>query len=410
MRILLATKYWRTFGGVEEHAFVVKRFLEDAGHEVIPFSTENEENLPTPYSEYFVSDVDFRDGSVAHRAHAVGRATFGLQTIRNLRRLLKHEQIDAAHVLHTYHQMGMSFLLELKRQGVPVILSLHDYKIACPSYRYFSDRTGTVCTRCLDHKSGLLWAPAAERCWGGSALAGATLSVEAAFNRSLGVYRKGPGAVIVLNELQRRSVEAAGVAPEKIHLIPHFLDLPEIPAGTRGRHMLYVGRLVPEKGVDVLIRACARAAVPLRIVGDGRDRDTLRQLADDLGASVEFTGTQPSDAVASEMRQAMALVVPSLWHEVSPLVVLEAIANNCPVVGTITGGIPDLIGDGRGVLVQPGEVEALARALSEVAAEPELRQRLTAEASRYAAVAWTRQAWADRLVDAYAAAGATLAI
>jgi glycosyltransferase involved in cell wall biosynthesis len=169
-----------------------------------------------------------------------------------------------------------------------------------------------------------------------------------------------------------------------------------------------VGRLVPEKGVDVLIRACASAGLALRIVGDGRDREALESLAVSLGADVQFVGPLPSSGVREEMERAGVMAVPSLWHEVSPLVVLESIDAACPVVGTRTGGIPDLIGDGRGVLVAPGSIEELAEALKSVLSNPDVSRRMSAQAREYAKTEWTRLAWTQRVSAAYAAAGASL--
>src|SRR6185437_7271716 len=87
-----------------------------------------------------------------------GRATFGLETVRKLDRLLRDQHIDAAHVVHGYHQLGTSFLRLLERRGIPTVLSLHDYKLGCPSYRLFDDRRQEICTKCIDHRSGFLWA------------------------------------------------------------------------------------------------------------------------------------------------------------------------------------------------------------------------------------------------------------
>jgi glycosyltransferase involved in cell wall biosynthesis len=406
MRILLVNKFWRPVGGVEEHAFLVKRTLECLGHTVVPFSMQDSENLETPYDKYFVPPVEFRGGSTATRLHAVGRASLGLATVRRIRQVVREEQIDVAHVLHAYHHLGMTFLLELRRLKVPTVLSLHDYKISCPNYRFFTDRDGTICTRCIDHKSGFLWAPAVTRCWDGSATAGVMLTVEAASNKLLRTYTRGPGAVIVLNALQRRAVISAGVDEQRVHVIPHFVEVRTPVRQERLRQVLFVGRLVPEKGVDVLVRACAQAGVRLLVVGDGRDREALQQLASNEGCDASFVGEQDRQAVQRAMRESAVLAVPSLWHEVSPLVILEAIELGLPVVGSDVGGIPDLIGAGRGVIAPPGEQEAWASAIRAVIDDLPYAERLAAEAWAYADRNWTRDRWLDSLSHAYSSAGA----
>jgi glycosyltransferase involved in cell wall biosynthesis len=379
------------------------------GHEVIPLAMQDPGNLPSAYEKYFVSPVEFRNGPAASRIQGVGRAAFGLGTIKAVRALLREERIDAAHVLHAYHQLGMSFMLQLRRRGIPTLLSLHDYKIGCPSYRFFSDADEQICTRCLDHRSGFLWAPAVTRCWNSSVTAGGMLTIEATVNKALGSYRNGPGAVVVLNAMQERAVAAAGVRRERVHRIPHFLDLPPAPHPTdpRRREVLYVGRLVPEKGVAVLIEACARANLPLVIIGGGREEASLRALAASQGTDVTFRGEQDRESVRQAMMTSAVLAVPSVWHEVSPLVVLEAIAAGCPVVGSDVGGMPELIGAGRGVLVPPGAADDWARSLAMIVDQPGLADEVSTNAREFAAREWTRDAWIRRLSDAYVTAGAS---
>lgn len=409
MRVLLINKFWKPFGGVEEHAFTLKRVLEELGHDVQPFAMADPENLPADLAPHFPSLVDFRGDGFSTKAKALSRAVFGRATLAGLRRVLDDHEFDVVHVLHTYHQLGTTLLPMLRRRGIPTVLSLHDYKVACPNYRLFSDATGRSCTRCLDNPKEALWAPALTGCWSGSHFAGAMLSVEAAAVKAMGTYRKGANVVIVLNELQRRAVAAAGVAPEIVRTIPHFVEVSGEPT-VAGRHgALYVGRLVPEKGVDVLIRACAAAGVALRVAGDGRDRAELEALARELDGDVQFLGPLGRDDVVAEMSRASVLCVPSLWHEVSPLVIIEAFGAGLPVIGTEMGGIPDLLRDGRGFLVPAGDVAALASTLRSVADDEPLRRRVAGSALVHARTELTRDAWVARLMQAYEDAGASAA-
>jgi len=408
VRVLIVNKFWKPVGGVEIHAFTLQAELEALGHEVVPFSMQDPENEPTPYERYFVTPVDFRDESPTRRVRAVARATLGVQTVQRLRRLLDAEQIDVAHVLHPYHQLGTTFLPVLRARGIPIVLGLHDYKIGCASYRLFSDATGTMCTRCID--GGALtkyWAPIAERCWSGSRAAGASLVAETVVSRGLGMYRRNVDLVLVLNELQRRCALQAGFRDDQVRFLPHFVDMGSAaPSVDRGEHALYVGRLVPEKGVDVLLRAAAAGGTPLRVVGDGRSRAELEALARELDADVTFLGSLSTDEVGKEMDAAAALVVPSVWHEVSPLVIFEAFAHGLPVIGTAVGGVVDLLGDGRGMLVPPADVPALTSVLQRMATEPEAFRQAAAIAQDHAVRELSRDRFRERLLRAYADAGA----
>lgn len=410
MRILLVNKIWKHKGGLETHMFQVRDLFEELGHEVIPFAMADPDNEPAPTSSHFVSPVDFREGGVLDRARAVGRAVVGVETVRNLRRLLDEHEVDAAHVLHAYHQLGMTFLRLLERRGIPTVLSLHDYKAGCPSYRLFDDRTATICTKCFDRPHAYAYAPMTTGCWDGSRAGGALLSLEAISSRVTGAYTRGPGAIMTVNDLQAEGVRRMGVPDERIHVVPHFAEGidPAGPHSLAEGHVLYVGRLAIEKGVDVLIRACARAGLPLRVVGDGPMLDELERLAASERADVTFVGAVDLAAVAGEMRRASVLAVPSVWHEVWGLVVNEAWAQGLAVVGSDVGGLGELVSGGRGVPVPPGDVGALADALTRCVSDAGFRHALVDEARRWAETELTREAFVRRLREVYASVGVTL--
>lgn len=407
VNILLVNKFWKPAGGVEVHAVAVRKLLESRGHSVLPFAVQDPDNYDSPIASEFISPVEMRSENRLEQARAVARAMFGVETIRKIRKVVRDENIDAVHVLHAYHQLGVSFMRMLANAGVPVVLSLHDYKIGCPNYRFFNENMNTLCTICLDHRFGFVWAPTVKRCWDGSRTGGFALTLEATAQKAIGSYSRGPGAVVVLNDLQRRSVISAGVSPERIFKVPHFVDPALIDSGRlhRDRHVLFVGRLVPEKGISTLIRACARASVELRIVGEGRLKDDLKALVVDLGADVEFLGSLLPSEVASEMRRAQIVAVPSEWHEVSPLVVLEAMAHGTPVIGTQLGGLPEMLGDGRGVIVPAGDVEAWSAAIRDAFTDPSQLGDTVRLAQAWLTTELTVDRWIERMQGAYAAAG-----
>jgi glycosyltransferase involved in cell wall biosynthesis len=408
MRILLVNKFWWPKGGVELHCFYVQEMLERMGHEVIPFAMADERNVAARSEQYFPSAVEFRGGPLRERARAAGRATFGVETLRQLDHLLDEFPVDAAHVVHAYHQLGTSFLRMLERRGIPTVLSLHDYKLACPSYRLFDDRRHEVCTKCLDQRGAYLWAPIATGCWDGSRGGGALLAAEALTTKLTRAYTRGPGAVIVLNELQRRVVERAGVAPDKIHKVPHGVEIEPPSNEPRGDHALFVGRLAVEKGVADAIEACSRSGMRLLVLGDGPLRDDLEKLAAHLGADVEFRGHVTQDEVMAEMRRARLLLVPSRWHEVLALVIVQAIATHLPVVATDLGGNPDLLGDGRGFLHRPAGVDELTAILTTLAADPARATAAAANAAAWATSELTEERWISRMRAVYDTVGVSL--
>ena len=408
MRILLVNKYWRRQGGVEEYCFLLKDVLEELGHEVVPFAQLEKDTLDVPSKKYFVSEVDPTAPGVAARFRSSRRAVLGDETTRAIRRLLDAEKIDAAHVVHSYHQLSPMFMRELGRRGIPTILSVHDYKLSCPSYRLLNDATQRICTICLDEPRRRIVAPAQTRCWRGSISGGVVLGAEAAVVMAMKPYNVA-SQVLVSNELMRRSAVAGGIDASRITIVPNFWPASDTPPQrSPGSHVLFVGRLVVEKGVDVLIRAAAESGVAVRIVGTGPLESTLRQLASTLSAPVDFVGQVWGREVEAEMVSASALVVPSVWHEVSPLVVYQAMTLGVPVIGTRVGGIPDLLGVDRGVMTAAGDVGALAAELASSVADRNLFEAMGLRAMEYSRRQLSRSKFVERISAAYEKAGAAL--
>jgi len=395
-------------GGVEEYCFLLKDVLEQLGHEVIPFAQLEDDTLDAPSKRYFVPEVDPTAPGFRSRFRSSRRAVFGDETVRAIRRLLATEKIDAAHVVHAYHQLGPMFMRELGRRGIPTLLSVHDYKLSCPSYRLLNDSTHQICTICLDEPRRRITAPAETRCWRGSRAGGLVLGAEAAAVNVMKPYQVA-ARVLVSNELMRQSALAGGIEADRIKIVPNFWPSPDTaPERSVSPHVLFVGRLVVEKGIDVLIRAAAQSGVPVRIVGTGPLEGELRELSQTLSAPVEFIGQVWGNGVETEMLAAAALVVPSIWHEVSPLVIYQAMTLGVPVIGSRVGGIPDLLGEDRGVMVAPGNVEALAAELRRMGREREAFDAMARRARDYSHRELSRAKFVDRISDAYREAGAAL--
>jgi glycosyltransferase involved in cell wall biosynthesis len=191
-------------------------------------------------------------------------------------------------------------------------------------------------------------------------------------------------AVIAVSRLIADRVRKAGVPAERIHLVPNvfasravpfpkgaakrYLELPDVPA------IGWVGRLSEEKGPDLALEAFARLARPdarLVMIGGGPDEPSLRRRAASLGIEdrVIWRGIVPNAGALFEAFDAFLL---SSRTEGTPIALLEAIAARVPVVATRVGGVPDVINESSGLLVESGDVAGLAEALAHVLDDPGL--------------------------------------
>ena len=199
----------------------------------------------------------------------------------------------------------------------------------------------------------------------------------------------------------------------KLHVVHCGIDPARYgpgPRGGEGLRLLFIGRLAPVKGLPVLLEALARIAgdhpgLTLDLIGDGPARGMLKAQAAALGLSdrVRFLGYRSQGAVAEALAECDMLVLPS-FAEGLPVVLMEALAARLPVIATRIAGVPELVEDGvSGLLVPPGDVAALARAIGRLAGDAELRLKMGDAGARAVARGFSSRDEAARLARLFAA-------
>jgi len=185
----------------------------------------------------------------------------------------------------------------------------------------------------------------------------------------------------LLAELRRHAPGVAGRLEGRVAVVGNGLDLPPLRPRVAEGPFLTVGRLIVDKGMELVLRACASLGRPLVIAGAGPERRALEAEARARGADVRFAGRLDREALARAYDEAAGVVLAARRGEGLPNVVLEAMAHGRPVVATACAGTRDLLVDGEnGLLVPAGDEAALARALGRLDAEPDLASRLAAAA------------------------------
>ena len=360
MKVLAVNKFYYLYGGADRYFLERNELLRQRGHEVIPFAMSHEKNLSTPYADYFVSPIHFFDRKRPSPPwKTVERVLYSLEARRKISRLVKQTRPDIAHLHNIAHQLSPSILQPLKDFGLPVVQTLHDYKLICPTYRLLSH--GELCERC---KGGRFYHAALQRCNRGSLAASALNALEMYLHHKvLGLYGLVDRFVAPSRFVQAKVVEF-GVAPDRVVYLPHFVDLDAwSPKKETGEYIVYFGRLVEGKGVATLIRAMKHVRkVDLLVIGEGELKDDLESLAAREGLShIHFLGFRSGEELTSLVARGLFTVVPSEWYDPSPQTVKQSFAVGRPVIGARIGGIPELIADGvDGVLFTPGNVEDLA--------------------------------------------------
>ena len=376
MKVLLVNKYFYLKGGSERHISKISKMLETQGHQAIPFSMEDERNEPTTFDKYFVSKVDFNSTmSVGDKLRIVPRVLYFLEAKRKIEALIKEAKPDIAHLHNIAHQISPSILDSLKKFDLPVIQTLHDYKLICPTYNMVAG--GRICERCKGHH---YYQAVLQRCNKGSLTFSLLNCVEMYVHRLLGIYERNIDIFISPSNFLRNKLIECGIDGGKIFHIPNFVDPREyLPHYEAEDYFVYFGRISEEKGLLTLIRSMRDIkSSRLLIIGEGALRGRLEEYILEKGiANIEFLGYLDEDQLKSVIRNSMFVVIPSEWYENCPYSVLEAFAMGKPVVGSNIGGIPELIEEGvDGLLFEPGNSEELSEKIAFLISRPRLREEM----------------------------------
>ena len=321
------------------------------------------ENEPQRFARHFPSHVEFEPTPPAakDRVRLLSRMMWSSSAARGMGNVLDDFRPDVVHLHNIYHQLSPSILRPIAARGIRAVITLHDYKLACPTYRML-DR-GKICDACI---GGHFQQAALRRCKDDSLLASAAAGAELWIHTLLRAY--APIQVFICpSQFMTSIMRRAGVFPERLQWIPHFMEPGQAQHQVRSS-VVFAGRLSPEKGVDILIRAMGQLSSDCRleIAGTGPELGRLERLADEHApGQVTFHGRLDRTATLSLIGGASAVAVPSRWYENQPMTILEVFAAGRPVVASALGGIPELIEDGvDGRLVPYDDVEAMADALN----------------------------------------------
>ncbi|MFA5754249.1 MAG: glycosyltransferase family 4 protein [Patescibacteria group bacterium] len=363
MRILQVNKFNYPRGGADKYFLDLTRALKATGHKTAIFAMDDPRNQPSPWKKYFVSRISFDEGKIADQFRAPGRIIYSREAKRKFQCLIDDFKPDLIHCHNIYHQLSPSILEVAKKNEIPVVLHLHDYKLICPNYRLFTKNH--ICYECLDRES--YWPCVKNNCYassGASLLAYLEMTIH---HKILNIYKKNIDLLIAPSNFIRELLIRSGWPEEK--MITIYNPAPEIGRLSGARletdtkdYLLYFGRLATEKGIEDLIKTVRNNSWRLKIAGDGSEEKKLRLLsASEVDSGqIEFLGRLSKEPLEKIMAEARAVVIPSRWPENMPLSLLESLASGKIVVASRVGGIPEIIKDGEnGFLFTPGNTKEL---------------------------------------------------
>jgi glycosyltransferase involved in cell wall biosynthesis len=372
VKILHINKFFWVAGGVERYMFDVADLFRGHGHEVHFFSMDDpERNMPSDDAKYFVSHVDYKTTTYAQKlrqgVRIAGKTIYSTESRRKIRELIRDIQPDIAHIHLIDHQISPSILPELQAAGIPIVQSIHEFKRICPNYRLYIDRTGEICERCLD---GNYTHAIRQRCLKDSTTASALVAAAMYLHKWSGIWEKNVDIAICPTRFMQDMLARGGVPESQLTTLPYMIKLEDYtPVSECDDHILYAGRLAPEKGLLTLLKAMESLPhIPLKIAGQGPMLDAMKQhIADNNMTNVELLGYLDAETLHALMARARFLVFPSEWYEPGAVSIWESQALERPVIGARIGGIPETMEDGiSGVLFEPGNVTDLTEKIHDL--------------------------------------------
>lgn len=337
MRILAVHNAYRQYGGEDSVFSAEVDLLRSAGHQVDVLHESN----------------DAITGIAAQAATALF-AAYNPAGRRKMAEAVWRSRPDIVHVHNFFPRLSPSIFDACSEAGVPIVWTLHNYRVACANGLLFRD--GAPCEDCL---GGMPLRAVTRRCYRGSAGGSAAVAAMIGWHRLAGTWRNKVTRFIALSEFARGKFIKAGLPPERIIVKPNFAPDPGRPSDQARSGFIYVGRLSVEKGVRTLVEAWREIDAPLTLIGDGPELPALRATAP---ANVTVVGQRSREEVYDALSRTSAMVLPSECYENCPMTVLEAMALGTPVIASRIGALAEYVEDGiTGFHFAAGDAEDLAR-------------------------------------------------
>jgi glycosyltransferase involved in cell wall biosynthesis len=339
MKILAVHNRYQRPGG-EDQVFVDETaLLETRNHRVLRYEVHNDQ----------VKQVN--------RLTLAKDTVWNTSAYRELGALIRRERPHVVHFHNTLPLVSPAGYYAARAEGVPVIQTLHNYRLLCPVALFFRD--GRVCEDCMG--KAVPWPGVVHRCYRGSRTASGVIATMLTVHRALRTWTEMVDVYVALTEFARNKFIEGGLPAGKIVVKPNFVAPDPGRGQGGGGYALFVGRLAPEKGTGTMLAAWDRLGtrIPLKIVGDGPLRDQVVEAAA-RQSNVEWLGHRPVEDVQALMGKADMLIFPSQWYETFGRVAAEAFAAGTPVIAANIGAVAELVEHGRtGLKFRPGDPEDL---------------------------------------------------
>jgi glycosyltransferase involved in cell wall biosynthesis len=285
---------------------------------------------------------------------------FNLSSYRKTKRKLREERPDVVHIHNLHFGASASVIHAVKSSGVPMVVTLHNYRLLCPSAVLF--HKGELFTDSLQR--GFPWKAIRLGVYRDSHVLTAWLAFSQLLHRCLGTWRLPERYIALTPHARNLFLEAGlGLTEEQVVVKPNFSSMAVPEISVSHKQFLYAGRLTEEKGIRLLLRVFAANRWPLRIAGSGPLEQEVMSYSKNF-SHIRFLGRLTEVEMAAELASANALIFPSLWYEGMPLALIESFACGTPVIASRLGAMETMVTPGfNGLHFEAGGEQSLMDAV-----------------------------------------------
>lgn len=357
MKVLLCHNHYQQPGGEDQSFDDEARLLESRGHEVVRFTLHNNA----------IKQMG--------RLRLAARTLWNQQVYGQLREVLRAARPQVMHCTNTFPLISPAAYFAARREDVPVVQSLRNYRLLCANSLFLRD--GQPCEKCLGRQ--VAWPALWHRCYRGQLPATGVVVAMTAVHRAAGTWRRAVDLYFTPSEFARRKYIEGGFDGERIAVKPNFVfPDPGVGQGSAGG-AIFVGRLAPEKGVEVLLDAWLEhdVPIPLKIIGDGPLAPRVQDACRRRGHRIQWLGRRPVTEAVAHVGEAALLVSPSITYETFGRSIIEAFASGTPVLTSEFGASAELVTPGQnGEHFRTGDAADLAAKVRELAVDPDRLRRM----------------------------------
>ena len=408
MKIVLVNYRYFFTGGPERYLFNIKEVLEDAGHEVFPFSVKNQNNIPNAYEKYFLDATDdkvyFAQSTKTFSSviRYFFRMFYSFEARRKFYRFLKDVKPDIVYMIQYHNKISPSIVFAAKQLKIPVVHRISDFQYICPNALLYNDNNG-ICEDCLH---GHTWHCVKYKCIMNSTVYSLIKLTAKKFHEMLGVTKKIDAFVIPSAFTLNKFVQY-GIPPEKLFHIPTFFNTKDSDnAVTYEPFMLYAGRIEKHKGLMTLIKAFENTNHKLIITGfsNGDYEDELKSYLSNRNHHIEFHGKKDFHELAGLLSSCLCTIVPSEWYDNFPNAIIESFAYKKAVIASGTGSLPELVKENdTGLTFRVGSPDELKKKVEYMFSHPDEAKRMGENASRSLLRDYSKEQHYNKLISLFSA-------